>query len=136
MWIAFGERTWLVWGEEVVRSGRNHKLSTFSLLKRPHFYSNSFKKISEYLTMIFLYFVHIRCLHSNLLLNTLTACILNHDCWDNLPKIRIFPRVKIPDSLNLKNELIFPVYETIRIAAPPPVSERQNMSKCFFAQNP
>ena len=118
----FAKRPGLIGGEEVVRSERNHKLSIFSLLKRTHFYSNSFKKI-EYLTLIFLYFVHNRCLHSNLLLNTLTVCILNHYCQYNLPRIRISPRAKISDFLNLKNELIFQVFETIRIAAPPCLTE-------------
>ena len=64
------------------------------------------------LSSTFLYLVHIRCLHSNLLLNTITVSILNHDYWHNLPKVRIAPRAKILDFLNMKNELIFQVFET------------------------
>ena len=47
MWIAICKKTGLIGGEEVFESGRNHKLSFFSLLKRPHFYSNSWKKIYQ-----------------------------------------------------------------------------------------
>ena len=56
-----------------------------------------------------------------------------------MPKIRIASDVKISDILNLKHELIFQVFETIFRSPPPPpllVSQRQNMSKCYFAQIP
>ena len=72
------------------------------LVKTTTFLQQKLQKNIRILTLIFLYF-----LHSNLLLYNITVCTLNHDYWHNLPKIRIAPRAKISDFLNLKNELIF-----------------------------
>ena len=85
----------------VIRSGIKHnKLSIFILSKLSHFHSSSCKKISQYLNLIFCNFVP--KIQSNRI-NTLRVCILNHGCWYNLLKIRIAPREKNSDILNLKH---------------------------------